>query len=133
MIFTIDKGDDWESTATWHKANPNLGVPGAKSLEYMMAEYNEAKTSTSKANAFKQLDLNVWVFGSDGWIDDSVWGKQEVEQVDWEYVNTLPCWAGLDLAQTKDFSALSLLYYDDPNKKFYLKSIKWAGRKSGRR
>ena len=126
MIFTIDKGDDWESTATWHKANPNLGVPGAKSLEYMMAEYNEAKTSTSKANAFKQLDLNVWVFGSDGWIDDGIWGKQEVEQIDWSYVNSLPCWAGLDLAQTKDFSALSLLYWDESAKKFYLKFIKWA-------
>lgn len=126
LIYTIDKEDDWTDSDVWKKANPNLNVPGAKSLDYMLSEFNEASKSTSKAQAFKQLDLNMWIFGADGWIDDSVWSSQEVEQINWDEIQKLPCWAGLDLAQTKDFSALTLLFHDDKTKQFYLKSYKWA-------
>jgi len=38
----------------------------------------------------------------------------------------LPCWAGLDLAQSRDFSSLVLLFHDKENKKFYTKEYSWC-------
>lgn len=125
LIYTIDKDDDWQDESIWLKANPNLNVSGAKSIEYMRSEFVEASISQSKAHAFQQLDLNVWVFGADGWIDDAAWMRCE-EQIDWERIKQLPCWGGLDLAQSKDFSALAFIFYDADNKRFYLKTIQWA-------
>lgn len=125
LIYTIDKDDDWKDEAIWLKANPNLNVSGAKSLEYMRSEFTEASISNSKSHAFQQLDLNVWVFGADGWIADAEWVNCQ-QDIDWDKVKELPCWAGLDLAQSKDFSALAFIFFDAPNKRFYFKSIQWA-------
>ena len=52
--------------------------------------------------------------------------SHDMNKINWDEIQKLPCWAGLDLAQTKDFSALTLLFHDDKTKQFYLKSYKWA-------
>ena len=125
IIYGIDEGDDWEDPAVWLKANPNLGVPGAKKLSYMQSEFVEAKNSTSKSVAFKRLDLNILIFGAAGWIKDEEWTAAQGE-IDWNEVIKLPCWGGLDLAQSKDFSSLALLFFDKENKIYYTKEYTWA-------
>jgi phage terminase large subunit-like protein len=126
VIYSIDKDDDWQLESSWFKANPNLGVPGAKKIDYIRSEFIEATNSPNKTNTFKQLDLNIWVFGGSGWIIDDVWMAISKDDIDWSYVESLPCWAGLDLAQSKDFSSLVLLFFDKDNKKFYTKEYSWC-------
>ena len=120
--YGIDEGDDWTLPATWRKANPNLGV--SKKWDYMYSEYQEATNRASKVNVFKQLDLNVWTFGGKGWITDEQWMACEDRMSD-EDLKNLPMWAGLDLAETRDFSALSMVF-KLPDGNLYLKVKMWC-------
>jgi phage terminase large subunit-like protein len=120
--YSIDEGDDWTLPATWRKANPNLGV--SKKWDYMYSEYQEATNRASKVNVFKQLDLNVWTFGGKGWITDEQWMDCDDRMSD-EDLKDLPMWAGLDLAETRDFSALSMVF-KLPDGNLYLKVKMWC-------
>ena len=125
LIYSLDKDDDWNDENNWYKSNPNLGIPGAKKIEYMRGEFTEAKNSPNKTNTFKQLDLNIWVFGGSGWIIDEIW-MQNKRDYTLDEIKHLPCYAGLDLAQSKDFSSLVLLFHDEEKKKFYIKENTWV-------
>jgi phage terminase large subunit-like protein len=120
-----DEGDSWEDEKVWLKANPNLGVPGAKKMSYMRSEFVEATNSTAKSVAFKRLDLNMLIFGAAGWIKDEDWTAGDSE-IDWSEISKLPCWGGLDLAQSRDFSSLVLLFFDKEKKKYFTKEYTWA-------
>lgn len=122
IIFTIDEGDDWTQPATWRKANPNLGI--SKKWDYMYNEFQEATNRASKVSVFKQLDLNVWTFGGKGWLVDEQWQACE-EYITDDILKECPMWAGLDLAETRDFSAL-VMAFKLPDGNIYIKTKVWC-------
>jgi phage terminase large subunit-like protein len=109
IIYTIDDGDDPFDPATWPKANPNFGVsviPGD-----MEAAARKAETMPSAMSNFLTKRLNVWVSGESPWMDMRAWDRC----ADHELRNTAEfrgtkAWIGLDLAQKKDFAALSIVF-----------------------
>ena len=108
MLYTPDKGDDWEDEEVWKKLNPNLGV--SLTWDYMRSVFNEAKTrGGSYAAAFKTKDLNMWVDAPDAWIeDDDVQANNAAFDVD--LLRGEECYVGLDLASKSDISAVCLFF-----------------------
>ena len=107
MIFETDQNDDWNDEAVWAKSNPSLGV--TVKMEFLRAEYLEAKDSLAKQNAFRQLHLNQWTEQSIRWLDMDIW-MENGDLVDASRLEGRGCFAGLDLASSTDIASLVLVF-----------------------
>src|SRR6056297_568919 len=105
LIYDLDEEDDWEDSNNWIKANPAL--PYIDTLEdFLFAEYAKAKTQgQSKIINFKTKNLNMWMTSSATWIKAEDWKACETD-VDYESLKGKRCYGGLDLASTRDITAL---------------------------
>lgn len=112
IIYTIDDGDDPFDPATWPKANPNFG----KSVlpDDIAAAARKAEAMPSALNNFLTKRLNVWVSGESPWMDMRAWDRcADPELRDLSAHHGSKAYIGLDLAQKKDFAALSLAWQGD--------------------
>ena len=109
-IYEATDSDDIQDEKVWKKANPNYGVSLRK--EYMQRESQRAMDVPSYQNTFKRLMLNIWTDSQTAWITHKEWDKCKGE-IDMEKLKGKPCWAGLDLASTRDISALVLLFKEE--------------------
>lgn len=80
-MFTIDKGDDWTEQKNWFKSNPDL-VYGRPSLKYLRDRYAEASISTEEKANFLTKHCNVFVSGSDKWLDIDEVKENRCEHLD---------------------------------------------------
>jgi phage terminase large subunit-like protein len=108
-IWEAGEKDDWKDPATWAKGNPNLGV--SKKLDYLERECAAAAASPAKQNTFRRLELNQWTSQETRWLDMDVWAKN-AGPVSADLAGR-PCYAGLDLSSTTDFTALVLVFAMD--------------------
>ncbi len=108
---------DIEDPQVWAEANPNLGV--SIRVDRIAGWAREAAQSPSKENEFKRYCLNIWTGQNERWLPMTAWNAcaQPSETPDvprWKELETLlagqRCYAGLDLASTRDFCAESLLF-----------------------
>ena len=67
-MFTVDKGDDWTDQKNWFKSNPDL-VYGRPTIKYLRDRYAEASLSTEEKANFLTKHCNIFVSGSDKWLD----------------------------------------------------------------
>ena len=109
-IYESEIDDDITDEEVWKKANPNYGISLRK--EYMQRESQRAVDVPSYQNTFKRLMLNIWTDSQTAWIGPKEWEACEGE-IDLEKLKGKQCWAGLDLASTRDISALVLLFKED--------------------
>jgi phage terminase large subunit-like protein len=108
LIYTLDPDDDWEDESLWIKANPGLGR--TPTLEGLRGLYTKAKTRGSSHEInFKTKNLNIWTSVAARWVKDSdfiagrsTWDRSEL--------SGLMCFAGLDLAKTRDLTAVSYFF-----------------------
>jgi phage terminase large subunit-like protein len=112
VVFEAGKDDDWTSPEVWAKVNPNLGV--SVTLEYLERECKLAIEMPSEQNTFKREHLNIRTSSNVVWMPLEAWDKCG-QRVDPEALKGRPCFAGLDLASTKDLTALVLLFPGDGN------------------
>lgn len=103
IIYTIDDDDDPFDPSTWAKANPNWMVSVLP--DDMHAAARKAAAMPSSLNNFLTKRLNVWVNGESPWMDMRAWEKCAAPGLDINDFAGEKCWAGLDLAQKKDFAA----------------------------
>lgn len=103
IIYTIDDEDDPFDPSTWAKANPNWLVSVLP--DDMHAAARKAQAMPSSLNNFLTKRLNVWVSGESPWMDMRAWEKCAAPGLDINDFAGEKCWAGLDLAQKKDFAA----------------------------
>jgi phage terminase large subunit-like protein len=109
-IYEADLEDDITDEEVWKKANPNYGISLRK--EYMKRESQRAVDVPSYQNTFKRLMLNIWTDSQTAWIGAKEWELCEGE-VDLQKLKNKECYVGLDLASTRDISALVLLFKED--------------------
>ena len=109
-IYEAEIEDDITLQKTWKKANPNYGISLRK--EYMQREAQRAIDVPSYQNTFKRLMLNIWTDSITAWIGNKEWEDCKGD-IDLEKLKGKECWAGLDLASTRDISALVLLFKED--------------------
>lgn len=113
MIFTTDKGDDWNDEATWIKANPSY-YSITTLQDFLKEEYIDAKNDSSMQVNFKTKNLNMWVDSEDVWIEDEKYmactGEELQQQAIIEKLKGRTCYGGLDLASVEDLSSLGLYF-----------------------
>lgn len=122
MIHSLDEGDDIENERNWYKANPNLGV--TISLETFRQEFNLAKLQGQEAlNAFKTLNLNMWVDAPKVVIRDEEWMacKSNIKLSDYFGKE---CVGGFDMGLKDDFAAFCLVF-EDENKSSYENELEY--------
>jgi phage terminase large subunit-like protein len=99
----------------WYWANPALG--DFLNINTLRDEFRDAKEKPSAENAFRVFRLNQWVAQATRWIGMDAWKATAGDPVSREKLKGRPCYAGLDLASTADFTAWVLLFpgsMDDP-------------------
>ncbi len=107
FIATLDDDDDWADASKYYKANPNLGI--SVSEEQLLVQRERALHSPGFQNTFRRLRLNQWTEQSERFIDMKAW-RACGGDVDEKALKGRPCWMGLDLSSTTDFTALVLLF-----------------------
>ena len=122
LLFCLDEGDDWQDKKNWTKSNPNLGV--TPYISYMDDQFQKAlNEGAAKQIQFMTKNLNVWTTTSSVWISNS-YIEQTRLKVDDDILYNKKCFAGLDLASTRDIAALVLCFpvqqgLDKPHIKSY--------------
>jgi phage terminase large subunit-like protein len=117
VIYAADANDPWDDEKTWKKANPGYGTICRK--DYFIDQRNKAKAAPSNINTFKRLNLNIWTGANEAWISDEEFMQGAEALPSDEYLATLPCYGGLDLASTRDLTAFAMVWVDE--EKTYLK------------
>lgn len=112
VIFAADPADDWRLEEVWHKANPGLGQ--SKKLEYMREKCLRAMQIPGYENTFKRLDLNIWTEQASRWLPMNKWDLCVGPIADPLKLRAAmcghQCWGGLDLANTIDINAFTLVF-----------------------
>lgn len=122
LLFCLDEGDDWQDKKNWTKSNPNLGV--TPYISYMDDQFQKAlNEGAAKQIQFMTKNLNVWTTTSSVWISNN-YIEQTRLKVDDDLLYNKKCFAGLDLASTRDIAALVLCFpvqagLDKPHIKSY--------------
>jgi phage terminase large subunit-like protein len=101
--------DPWDAEATWKKANPSLGH--TVRLPWYREEAKRAHDQPSYESPFRTYYLCQHITASDRWIRMSDWEACR-EEIDAERLRGLPCYLGVDLAQTTDLSSIAAVWLD---------------------
>lgn len=115
--------DDWRDEEVWIKANPLLGVTIQR--EYLREQVREAIGMPSKSGTVKRLNFCIWTEGETKWLDVDLWDAC-AGSVDPTALRGRRCFAGLDLSETRDLSALALVFPPLPSEvEQLLKVLVW--------
>ena len=108
LIFAIDGGDNWEDEKVWEKPNP--GINKVFPIESLRKQYTTSKTEGATAEVnFKTKNLNIWTNVASVWIQDKTWTRDTTDYKDADLLGRV-CFAGLDLASTRDIAAFTMLF-----------------------
>lgn len=113
FIACAEPEDDPFDPQTWWKANPNLHI--SVEFDYLLRESKKAKSFPSHENTFRRLHLNQWTEQSVRWLPMHVWDeccgpvKFDAPEYEAELIGR-DCYAGLDLASTRDVNSLVLVF-----------------------
>jgi phage terminase large subunit-like protein len=111
-MWQIDKDDDWSDPNNWYKSNAGLAY-GLPSMKYLHDRYAEATMSISERANFITKHLNIFVSGSDKWLD-----MEKVlscgKPLGTSYLDPIyrgrKCYIGLDRARVNDITSFPILF-----------------------
>lgn len=111
-MFTMDKGDDWTDENIWFKSNPGL-IYGLPAMKYLRDRFSEAAMSTEEKANFLTKHCNIFVSGSDKWLDMSE-VKQCGKPLGESYLDPIyrgrKVYLGLDRARVHDITSFCILF-----------------------
>ena len=117
-IYELPDGTDFETVAAdeslWKLANPSLESEDGGWLRYedLRLEFERATHMPQAQNTVMRLHMNTWTQAESRWFSRGGWdacGGIIVE----DRLKSKPCFAGLDLGSTSDFTALALVFPRD--------------------
>lgn len=102
-VCGLDAEDDpLNDEACWPKANPNLGI--SITHDYLRRQVANAKNISLETDDVLRLNFCVWTNQRTRAIDMTLWSKCAPLPAPSELLGA-PCYGGLDLGQSDDFSA----------------------------
>lgn len=114
-VCALDAKDDPLTTEDcWPKVNPNLGV--SIGWEYLRRQVSNARHMPSETNTVLRLNFCVWTHAETRYFDMEKWRACKVVVDDDDLIG-VPCYGGIDLGQTDDFSAWARIWVKDDGKK----------------
>lgn len=109
VVYEATAEDDWRSPDVWKKANPNLGISFGE--EYLVRQCMKAIESPSYQNTFKRLHLNIKTEQSERWLPMEKWDVSgSGATITKDDLLGRVCYAGFDLASTRDLIAFVLYF-----------------------
>jgi phage terminase large subunit-like protein len=116
FVCSLDEGDDWENDPScWVKANPLLDV--TVTTEYLEGVVKQARQMPGKRNGIARLHFCEWTQSVNAAIKREAWVacRRELE-LPALIAGGFPCYGGLDLSRTRDFTAFTLTWVLDATK-----------------
>lgn len=110
IMYGLDDSDDDFDESKWCKANPLLGI--SVSFDKMREYAKEAKQQPGSLSEFRIKRLNRQASVAEGFIDLLRW-RRCGEPVLLDEMVGAACYAGLDLASTRDMCAWRMLWHKD--------------------
>lgn len=113
VLFETPKDDageellEWDDPVAWHHANPSLGI--TVPVSYLETKARKAQHMASEVLDFRRLHLNQWTAQLKGWLSMKHWkrcGELDFREEDFY---GLRAWLGVDLADTHDLTAISIV------------------------
>ena len=128
-VCGLDDGDEpFDDASCWVKVNPNLGVsiePG-----YLETQVREAKGMPSIEAIVRRLNFCQWTRTRLRAIDLAQW--DQCPDINERALTNLPCWGGLDLGMSDDWSAFAIVWQFDDNR-YAIKCHFWIPEDTTRR
>ena len=107
FLYMIDDVEKWNDINELQKANPNLGV--SVSVDYMLDEIAIAEGSISKKVEFLTKYCNIKQNSSLAWLPAQVVEKCFGDRLELEDFRSSYCVCGIDLSQTTDLTAATVV------------------------
>lgn len=102
VIYSAPLEADWQSESVWQACNPALA--DFRDIDDMRTHAKRAAEIPSYQNTFRRLYLNQWTEQSERFIDMEAWRACPGPVAESELLG-MPCYGGLDLGMSDDFSA----------------------------
>ncbi|SHH03611.1 Phage terminase-like protein, large subunit, contains N-terminal HTH domain [Kaistia soli DSM 19436] len=114
ILFETDPDTDWRDEAVWHRANPGLSCsPAYPDIEGLRQLAAEAEHRPGDREAFRQLNLNVWLdHSADPFVEMAIYDQGAEPPVDLEALKGEPCWLGVDLSSNSDLTVVVAAWRD---------------------
>jgi phage terminase large subunit-like protein len=110
-VCALDETDDpLKDPSCWQKVNPLLGI--IQKREDLAIAVKQAKDIPGKLNGILRLHFCVWTDAETAWISRQAWEACIDRTLRIEDFAGRPCYGGLDLGATKDFTAKALVFKD---------------------
>lgn len=104
LIHGAEENDDWKDPAIIEGANPSCGI--TVQLEDLLSARDEAIRDPAKENSFRRYRLNQWTKQDVRYLSMDEWKKCALPFTP-DQLEGRPCYVGLDLATTRDLTALT--------------------------
>lgn len=116
FVCSLDEGDDWENDPScWVKANPLLDV--TVTTEYLEGVVKQARQMPGKRNGIARLHFCEWTQSVNAAIKREAWVACRKDlDLPALIAGGYPCYGGLDLSRTRDFTAFTLTWVLDATK-----------------
>lgn len=111
ILYVIDDVDKWDTKRELQKSNPNLDV--SVSWEYYKEEIAIAKLNASKRAEFMTKYCNIKQNSTAAWIPYDVISAVTRRAISLDDMRGLYCVGGIDLSQTTDLTACSIVAEKD--------------------
>lgn len=111
ILFEAGKDENWRDEAVWHRVNPGL-AQGYPDIEGLRQLAREGERRPGDREAFRQLNLNIWLdHSADPFVDMDVY-DEGAGPVDLDALAGRPCWLGVDLSSTTDLTCVAAAWRD---------------------
>lgn len=100
----------WDDPQTWKACNPSLGI--TTTMDWYKEEAQRARDQPSYEAPFRTYYLCQHITSAARWIRMADWDACKVESLDEEAMLKMPCYLGIDLAQTTDLTSISAVWVD---------------------
>ena len=111
LFYTIDDIEKWDDINELRKSIPGLGE--SVTIQFILDEINVARDSLSKKTEFLCKYCNLKQNSSQAWLDTKTIGKCFGEHLELEDFRSSYCVAGIDLSQTTDLTAATIIIERD--------------------
>ena len=110
-LYMIDDIEKWNDINELRKSNPNLGV--SVSVEYMLEEIAVAEGSLSKKAEFITKYCNIKQNASTAWLEAQIVERASGKQLKLDDFRNSYAVGGIDLSQTRDLTACTVVIEKD--------------------
>lgn len=116
IIYSIDKGDRWDTIKAQKKANPNYGI--SVDADFLNGQLIQARRSPAKQVAYKTKHLDLWVGAKAAWMNMLSYDACVNPDLKIQKFKGRRCFVGVDLASKIDIASMAIIFPPENDEKW---------------